>query len=57
MLPFPKLTDDNPSAARVAVLEDMPHRIRTDRPEWMARQSQLYFAEQFDNDLLEFIKA
>ncbi|MFE2996216.1 alpha/beta fold hydrolase [Nocardia sp. NPDC059246] len=51
MLPFLKLTDDNPGGAPVAVLEDMLHRIRTDRPKWLARQSQLFFAEQFGTDV------
>lgn len=51
ILPFLKLTDDNPAGVPEAVLDDMLHRIRTDRPKWMARQSQLYFAEQFGTEV------
>ncbi|MEC3916914.1 alpha/beta fold hydrolase [Nocardia sp. CDC160] len=51
ILPFLKLTDDNPVGVPEAMLEEMLRRIRADRPKWLARQSQLYFAEQFGNEV------
>ncbi|WP_242895434.1 alpha/beta fold hydrolase [Actinomadura litoris] len=44
VLPFLKLTDDNPGGVPEAALQAVLQAFRTDRPKWFARQAQLWFA-------------
>ncbi|WP_214409499.1 alpha/beta fold hydrolase [Sphaerisporangium fuscum] len=44
MLPFLKLTDDNPSGVPEALFDTMIARIRSDRPKWLSDQAQVFFA-------------
>ncbi|WP_225849049.1 alpha/beta fold hydrolase [Streptomyces sp. HPF1205] len=51
ILPFMKLTDDNPAGIPEELAEHLFHSIRTDRGKWMARQTQAYFATHLGNDV------
>jgi len=51
ILPFMKLTDDNPTGIPEAVAEGLFEAIRTDRGKWMGRQTQAYFATHLGNDV------
>lgn len=51
ILPFLKLTDDNPGGIPEAAVENLLERIRADRPKWLARQTQLYFAEHLGTEV------
>ncbi|MBY8882984.1 alpha/beta fold hydrolase [Actinacidiphila acidipaludis] len=51
ILPFMKLTDDNPAGIPEAVAEGLFEAIRTDRGKWMGRQTQAYFATHLGNDV------
>lgn len=44
ILPFMKLTDDNPEGFPEAALQATLTALRTDRPKWFARQAQIWFA-------------
>ncbi|MBW8484015.1 alpha/beta fold hydrolase [Actinomadura parmotrematis] len=44
ILPFLKLTDDNPEGVPEIALQSILQAFRTDRPKWFARQAQLWFA-------------
>ncbi|MGO4422706.1 alpha/beta hydrolase, partial [Streptomyces sp. MCAF7] len=50
MLPFLKQTDDNPEAIPEAALDGLLTALRTDRPKWLATQSQAYFATQLGTE-------
>ncbi|MGD3110602.1 alpha/beta fold hydrolase [Streptomyces sp. YGL11-2] len=50
MLPFLKLTDDNPYGVPQAAFEASLALLRTDRPRWMARQAQVFFATHLGNN-------
>jgi pimeloyl-ACP methyl ester carboxylesterase len=50
-LPFLKLTDDNRHGLPEAALEAALEKFRTDRPQWFARQVQIWFATHLGHDL------
>jgi pimeloyl-ACP methyl ester carboxylesterase len=51
VLPFLKLTDDNPEGVPEELCANLLDQIRTDRGKWLTRQSQLYFATHLGNDV------
>lgn len=51
VLPFLKQTGDNPEGIPEAVFEGVIAQIRADRPKWLARQSQAFFATHLGNDV------
>ncbi|GAA1959676.1 alpha/beta fold hydrolase [Kitasatospora viridis] len=51
ILPFLKLTEDNPGGIPEEVAEQLFQQIRADRGKWMARQTQAYFATHLGNDV------
>ncbi|RMI34912.1 alpha/beta fold hydrolase [Nocardia stercoris] len=51
ILPFLQLTDDNPAGVPEQLLDLMCDRIRADRPKWLHRQSQLYFATHLGTEI------
>lgn len=48
VLPYLKLTDDNPEGAPEAALQATLQAFRADRPQWFARQAQVWFATHLD---------
>ena len=50
-LPFLKLTDDNPGGVPEAALQATLTALRTDRPKWFARQSQVWFGTHLGNEV------
>lgn len=48
VLPFLKLTDDNPEGVPEVVLHTTLAAFQTDRPKWFARQAQVWFATHFN---------
>ncbi|MGG2462212.1 alpha/beta fold hydrolase [Streptomyces sp. RGM 3693] len=50
-LPFMKWTEDNPAGLPEAAFEESMALLRTDRPRWMARQAQIFFATHLGNDV------
>lgn len=51
ILPYLLQAQDNPIGVPEPMLDAMLHDIRTDRPKWLARQSQAYFATHLGNDV------
>lgn len=51
MLPMLKRTDDNPGGVPAERFERLEEMVRADRPNWLAQQSQLFFATQLGNDV------
>ncbi|MFE7317404.1 alpha/beta fold hydrolase [Streptomyces sp. NPDC057555] len=51
MLPFMKQTEDNPEGLPEALFQKSAELLRNDRPRWMARQSQVFFATHLGNDV------
>ncbi|NUU26371.1 MAG: alpha/beta hydrolase [Streptomycetaceae bacterium] len=51
ILPFVKLTADNPVGIPEEMAEALFAAIRADRGKWMARQTQAYFATHLGNDV------
>ncbi|MFI0711019.1 alpha/beta fold hydrolase [Streptomyces inhibens] len=51
MLPFLKQTDDNPHGLPEAALAAAMAEIRADRPKWLARQAQAFFATHLGNEV------
>jgi non-heme chloroperoxidase len=51
MLPFLKLTDDNPEGIPEALFDAMIAQIRADRPKWLTQQAQVFFATHLGNDV------
>jgi pimeloyl-ACP methyl ester carboxylesterase len=51
VLPFLKQTDDNPEGLPEAALEATIAQFRTDRPQWFARQAQVWYATHLGNDV------
>ncbi|MGW4475181.1 alpha/beta fold hydrolase [Nonomuraea sp. NPDC004354] len=48
VLPYLKLTDDNPEGVPEAALQATLQAFRADRPQWFARQAQAWFATHLD---------
>ncbi|WP_354637697.1 alpha/beta fold hydrolase [Kitasatospora camelliae] len=53
VLPFLKLTEDNPEGVPEAVLQDTLDDFRTDRPQWFTRQAQAWYATHLKNRVSE----
>ncbi|MFC0602125.1 alpha/beta fold hydrolase [Streptomyces palmae] len=51
VLPFLKLTEDNPEGLPEAVLEANLQQFRTDRPLWFGRQAQVWYATHLGHDV------
>ncbi|NUR84618.1 MAG: alpha/beta hydrolase [Nonomuraea sp.] len=51
MLPFMLRTPDNPSGVPQAIIDRGVAQIRHDRPKWLARQAQAFFATHLGNDV------
>ncbi|UKY51038.1 alpha/beta fold hydrolase [Streptomyces inhibens] len=51
MLPFLKQTDDNPHGLPEAALAAAMAEIGADRPKWLARQAQAFFATHLGNEV------
>ncbi|MBV6698562.1 alpha/beta hydrolase [Kitasatospora aureofaciens] len=50
-LPFLLRTEDNPGGAPEAALDAFTAAFRSDRPQWFARQAQVWFATHLGNDV------
>lgn len=51
MLPFIRQTDDNPEGVPGAFLDASLAALDADRPKWLARQAQAFFATHLGNDV------
>lgn len=51
MLPFLRQTDDNPEGVPGALLDASLAELDADRPKWLARQAQAFFATHLGNDV------
>ncbi|KUJ65012.1 arylesterase [Streptomyces albus subsp. albus] len=51
VLPYLKLTEDNPEGLPEAMLESTLQKFRTDRPQWFSRQAQAWYATHLGNDV------
>ncbi|REK85577.1 alpha/beta hydrolase [Streptomyces inhibens] len=51
MLPFLKQTDDNPHGLPEAAMAASMAQMRADRPKWLARQAQAFFATHLGNEV------
>ncbi|GAA3186450.1 alpha/beta fold hydrolase [Nonomuraea roseoviolacea] len=51
MLPFMRQTDDNPEGIPGALLDASIASLDADRPKWLARQAQAFFATHLGNDV------